>query len=244
VRLFAVPVLALLAISLIPIPASADHDDRDRLEIRGVVVAIDWFARTFYLQGRTKFSDHRLWLVVVDRRTDFDVKRRRDHDEDDRVRDFDHRDRWLRLLDVGDAVEVEGRLIGRRTILAREVEVFARHRPVLAPPVVIVPAPPVVIVPAPVIIFPRHGFVVIGREFILSGRAAPRSQVVIAVVTVLGAAVVWKHDLWAFADDDGHFNVMIRPGFIQRGVQHQITVRSRMQGGAESPPVTVVVHQD
>jgi len=232
-----VPVLALLAISLIPIPASADHDDRDRLEIRGVVVAIDWFARTFQLQGRTRFSDHRLWLVVVDRRTDFELKRRRDrHDEDDRVRDFDHRDRWLRLLDVGDGVEVEGRLIGRRTILAREVEVFARHRPVLAPPVVIVPAP--------VILFPRHGVIIIGREFFLSGRAAPRSQVVIVVVTVFGAAAVWKHDLWAFADDDGHFNVMIRPGFIQRGVQHQITVRSRMQGGAESPAATVVVRQD
>ena len=235
-RLLAVPVLALLAISLIPIPASADHDDRDRLEIRGVVVAIDWFARTFQLQGRTRFSDHRLWLVVVDRRTDFDVKRRRDHDEDGRVRDLDHRERGFRRLAVGDTVEVEGRLIGRRTILAREVEVFARHRLVLPPPVVIVPAP--------VILFPRHGVIIIGREFFLSGRAAPRSQVMIVVVTVFGAAVVWKHDLWAFADDDGHFNVMIRPGFIQQGVQHQITVRSRMQGGAESPPVTVVVRQD
>jgi len=251
---FTVPVLVLLALALIPVPARAqeqnfdrdrfdrDRRDRDRFdgEIRGVVVSIDRWGRTFRLQERSRF-DRDIWLVVVDRRTDFDVRRGRDRDYgDDRGRDWE----WFRRLDVGDFVEVEGRLIRYRTILAREIDVLRPQRPIVGRPYPQpYPQPPVVIVPAPVIIFPRHGVTIFGGVFILSGRVGPRVRVLIVVSTMQGGATYWKHEMWADADDDGNFRVPIRSGYAGYGVQHHITVRS-VQGGAESPPVTVVVNQN
>ena len=245
---FTVPVLILLAISVLPVPAGAqqefdrDRHDRDRFdrdrfdgEIRGVVVSIDRWGRSFYVRERARFDD-RLWRVFVDRRTDFDVRRGRDRYDDDRGRDWE----WFRRLDVGDVVEVEGRLIRHRTILAREIDVFRQRRPISRPPY---PQHPVIIVPAPVIIFPRHGVTIVGGGFVLSGRVGPRVRVLIVVSTMQAGAVYWKHEMWADADDDGNFRVPIRPGYARYGVQHHITVRS-VQGGAESPPVTVVVNQN
>jgi hypothetical protein len=226
---FAVPVLALLVVALVPVPARAEHRDREWLEIRGVVVAIERWGGTFHVREERRFADRGLWQVVVTRRTDFDVRRWRGRDDDD-DRDFDR----FRRLNVGDFVEVEGRLIRHRTILAREVDVFVFRRPR--------PLPPVVIAPAPIIVFPRPGLVV-GGDFVLIGRVTPRAQVLVVIVTTHGGILVWKHEAWAQADDDGHFRMPIRPGFAGRGLQHHITVKAR-HGGADSPPAVVVVNQN
>jgi len=263
---FTVPVLVLLALALIPVPTRAqeqnfdrdkfDRDRRDRGrfdgELRGVVVSIDRWGRSFRLQERSRF-DSGIWLVVVDRRTDFDVRRGRDRYDDDHYDDdrYDDRGRdweWFRRLDVGDFVEVEGRLIRYRTILAREIDVLRPRRPIVGRPhpqpyPQPYPQPPVVIVPAPVIIFPRHGVTIFGGGFVLSGRVGPRARVLIVVSTMQGGATYWKHEMWADADDSGAFRVPIQSGYARYGVQHHITVRS-VQGGAESPPVTVVVNQN
>jgi hypothetical protein len=240
--------VAILVLAVVPLPVAAQEQnfernrhDWDRFgrfdgEVRGVVVSIDRWGRAFHLRERTRFDD-RTWLILVDRRTDFDVRRGRDRDYgDDRGPDFE----WFRRLRVGDIVEVEGRLVRRGTILAREIEVFRPGRPIARPPY---PQPPVVIVPAPVIIFPRPGITIVGIGFVLTGRVGPRARVFIAISTMQGGAVFWKHEMWADADDDGNFRVLIRPGYARYGAQHHIMVKA-VQGGAESPPVTVVVNQN
>jgi len=119
----------LLAVPLVATPAAAeDQNRRGQIEIRGIVVSVDWHSWIFHVDARGSAAGRRVWAVRVDRQTDFEVRRR------GRNGDNDRRGRGFRRVTVGDGVEVEGRLIGNGIILAREVEVFDRDRFIGQPP--------------------------------------------------------------------------------------------------------------
>lgn len=224
----------LLTMPLMAIPARAAQG-RENIEIRGHVVSIDWNGRSFHLQTRARLGDRGLFLVLVDRQTEFEIEKRRHRDDDDKEDgDRGRRGRGLRLLAIGDGVEVEGRLVGQRTILAREVEVFSRGR--------IEPVPVVIGVPVPVIFSPYSGTAVTGREFLLSGRTVGRARLLISVVSGMGPVSAGSFNLETIADHNGLFSVMIRPSIVQRGIQHRVTVQSYLEG-AQSPPATLIVYQ-
>lgn len=241
--LLSVALAGLLIIPLSAVPAAADHERGRRVEIRGIVTAIDLHNRRFHVQARGgRFGGH-TWAVVVDRRTDFDLRRRRDHDDDDF--DHDRPGRGFRRLTVGDLVEVEGRLIDQGTILAREVEVFRRGRiggppPFGAPPIV---TPPVFTVPAPVISHPIHGSVVTRSDFVISGQTVRQARVYIKVAPVFGPVAMQAYDFQTDADYNGFFSAHVTPGRLiaRRGMQYQITVVAESQG-VQSAPTTLVVH--
>jgi hypothetical protein len=214
------------AVALPAGPAEARHSPRFKAEVRGRVVAVDRFAQTFHVRAHDDLTDPRLVLILVDHRTEFEFKRRR-HDDDEDGR------RGLRLLRVGDDVEVDGRLIGRRTILARDVEVFRRR---------FEPPSSVVIVPAPVIIFPRHSAFVTGPQFVLTGRAVRKARVFVQVVIALGAAPVRTLAFDGVADHEGLFSIPVQAGFAHPGTEHRITVWSVVDG-AQSTAAGLVVYQ-
>ena len=255
--LLGIVLAGVLAIGVFATPAAADHERRGRVEIRGMVTAIDFHNRTFHVQTRGgRFGGH-VFAVVVDRRTDFDV-RRRDHD-DDFDADHDRPGRGFRRLQVGDLVEVEGRLIDQGTILAREVEVFRRGGigappygapPYGAPPYGVPPygAPPVVTppaytLPAPVISYPTNGSVVGRNEFIISGRTVRQARVYIKVAPVMGPVAMQTYDFQTDADYGGFFSAHITPARLltSRGMQYQITVVAESQG-VQSPATTLIVY--
>jgi hypothetical protein len=143
-RVIGVALTLFVAVLLAAGPAAAYHrdrrgDGRGRVEIRGRVIGVDRFGHVFHLQSHDDFGPD-VVAVYVDGRTDFEFKKRRRGD-------FDVDARGLRFLQVGDVVEVEGRVIGRRAILARDVEVFRRHRDDIG----FVDPRPVVVVPHPVV---------------------------------------------------------------------------------------------
>ncbi|MGQ0548083.1 MAG: DUF5666 domain-containing protein [Armatimonadota bacterium] len=243
--LLGIVLAGIVAVPVLATPAAADHERRGRVEIRGMVVSIDFHNRTFHVQARGgRFGGH-TWAVVVDRRTDFEFRRRRDRDHDDE--DFDHErpGRGFRRLAVGDLVEVEGRLIDQGTILARGVEVFRRGRiggppPFGAPPII---TQPVFTLPAPVISFPIDGSVVARNEFIVSGRTVRQARVHIKVAPIMGPVALQTHDFETDADSSGFFSAHIAPARLltRRGMQYQITVVAESQG-VQSPPTTLIVH--
>lgn len=254
-----------LAIAGIAAPAAA-QERRGRVEIRGIVTAVDFYNRRFHVQARGgRFAGY-TWAVVVDRRTDFDVRRR---DRDDLDDDRDRPGRAFRRLAVGDLVAVEGRLVDQGTILARDVEVFRRGGigappygappygappygvpPYGAPPYGVPPygAPPVVsppgyALPAPVISYPTHGSVVGLNEFIISGRTIRQALVYIKVAPVMGPVAMQPYDFQTNADYSGFFSAHITPARLltRRGMQYQITVVAESQG-VQSPATTLIVH--
>ncbi|MGH2404822.1 MAG: DUF5666 domain-containing protein [bacterium] len=259
--LLSVALAGLVIVPLMALPAAADHDRGRRVDIRGIVTAVDWHNRTFHVQAQGgRFGGH-TWTVVVDRRTEFDVRGRdRDHDLD---ADHDRRGRSFRGLAVGDLVEVEGRLIDQGTILAREIEVVRRGRNIGAPPYGAPPyaappygappygappygAPSVVTqpytFPAPVISYPLHGSVVGRNEFLISGRTVRQARVYVKVAPVLGAVAMQAYDFQTDADYNGFFSAQVTPGRLitRPGMQYQITVFAVSQG-VQSPPATLVV---
>ncbi len=242
VAVVSIVLAGLLVIPLIAVPARADHGERDRdrgrVELRGIVVGIDWRARAFHVQARRRLDDQRVWVVLVDRRTEF----RGSHDDDDFDADHDRPRRGLRRLAVGDAVEVEGRLLDRGTILAREIEVFRRGRLFQGPGHPLIGLS----IPAPVISFPGDGALVRGPEFFLTGRTVGRARVFIQVVSAFGPVTFQTVNVETTSDDNGFFSTPIRPtrpSILVRGLQHQITVTAEHQG-VQSPPTTLIVRQD
>lgn len=235
-RFMAFLAVLVSAITVVARPAGANHQDRGRVEVRGIVVSIDRKARTFYLQPRRSQGGLHVLAVLVDRRTDFEFKGLHDRDDDDEDdEDFDRRTRRFRRLVVGDIVEVQGRLIDHGAILAREVLVEGRARRV----------PPTIVgsIPTPVIVFPYDGMSVNGHEFLLAGRTVGRARVIIQLAIVFGPVAFQTLHFETTADDAGAFATTIRPGFVRRGVQYRITVQSDFQG-VQSPPATVTVRQD
>ncbi len=259
-RLVGVVIALVAAVALAAGPVAAHHGDRrrgdagwrvgdagwrvgdarGRVEIRGRVIGVDPFAHAFHVRAHDDF-DADVVQVYVDDRTDFEFKQRRRGD-------FDVDARGLRFLRVGDAVEVEGRVIGRRAVLAREVEVFRRHRddggfvtpyPGAGAPYPVIVAPPrVVVIPAPVVVYPRPTTIVTGPQFILIGRAPIGSRVVVQVVAVFGSSVVRNVTYDAYADATGGFSVPIHTA--SPGAQHRITTWSVVDGAHSAPAVLVV----
>ncbi|MGH2373272.1 hypothetical protein, partial [Actinokineospora sp.] len=63
--LLSVALAGLLIIPLSATPAAADHERGRRVEIRGIVTAIDFHNRTFHVQAlRGRFAGY-TWAVVV-----------------------------------------------------------------------------------------------------------------------------------------------------------------------------------
>ncbi|HET8679340.1 MAG TPA: DUF5666 domain-containing protein [bacterium] len=252
--LLGIVLAGILVVAGLATPA-ASQERRGRIEIRGQVTAIDFHNRTFHVQAlRGRFAGS-TWAVVVDRRTDFEV---RDRDRDAYDDDYNRPGRAFRRLAVGDLVAVEGRVIDQGTILAREVEVFRRGGvgappygapPYGAPPYGVPPygAPPVVTppaytIPAPVISYPTHGSVVGRNEFIISGRTVRQARVYIKVAPVMGPVALQTSDFQTDADYSGFFSAHVTPARLltRRGMQYQITVVAESQG-VQSPATTLIV---
>ncbi len=255
--LLGIVLAGVLATSVLATPA-ASQERRGRIEIHGVVTALDVHNRRFHVQAlRGRFAGY-TWAVVVDRRTDFELRRR------DRDRYDDDDDRRVRRIAVGDLVAVEGRLIAQGTILAREVEVFRRGGigappygappygappygapPYGAPPYGVPPygAPPGYALPAPVISYPTNGSFVGRNEFIISGRTVRQARVHIKVAPVMGPVAMQPYGFQTDADYSGFFSAHVTPARLltNRGMQYQITVVAESQG-VHSPATTLIVH--
>jgi hypothetical protein len=100
-------VVALLAAAVLPAPVLGDNDDK--AEVTGVVVSV---SADGSFQFR-EFSSNLIWSAVL--RRDAKIKLKGGKDRDER--------RYS--LKPGDIVEVEGRLLTTRTVLAKEIKVLA-----------------------------------------------------------------------------------------------------------------------
>lgn len=83
-------------------------DDEDEVEVTGIVTAVTASSGNFQFR---EFSSNTIWSAVMQRNAEIELKGR-------------GRDRRYRLVS-GDIVEVEGRLISPRTLLAEKVKVLA-----------------------------------------------------------------------------------------------------------------------
>lgn len=236
-RGMAIALVAVLVLS-VAVPARAQHESAGgRIEVTGVIVAIDARDRSFVLREDRRRED-RFWVVQVLPQTRIEFGRHEANDDDDDGEKLAMA-RHLRPLRVGHIVEVEGRVIDGRRIAAREITVIGRAFRVPPFPG---PRPPFGLPPlqAPQVFFPQDGAEVETGEFIIVGRTAPRAQVHVDVLTswaffhfVVGSADVT-------ADGNGIFVATVRPSFRVSGGVYRITVRATASG-VTSPQTTVSV---
>ncbi len=116
-------ILAATALLTTGLPSAtwADRDDKDKTRIRGVIVALNSDG-SFQVQEYGERAPR--WHIVLQRGAEIE-----DDDDDD--------DKRARRLRVGDIVEVKGRLLGGRTLLAKKIKLLAHsaNLVVAAPPV-------------------------------------------------------------------------------------------------------------
>lgn len=149
----------------------------------------------------------------------------------------------LHLLRVGDIVEVEGRLVGDRQVLAEEITVRA---PIgLAP----VPSPTPIPFPGPipfsaqtVILAPHQGAEIAPGAFAVVGQTFPGAQVRVEVTARLGILQLPVTSGTVVANQAGFFVFEVRPPLRVPGTVYTITVTSTSQGFT-APPVSVTVRQ-
>ncbi len=230
--------LAVVLLLVVAVPARAEHEDAwGRIQVTGVIVAIDARERSFVLREDRRRED-RFWVVQVlpQTRIEFGLHDVNDDDDDGEKLAIA---RQLRPLRVGQIVEVNGRMIDGRRIVAREITVISRAPRV---PPLPGPRPPFGFppLPAPQIFFPQDGTEVNTGEFVIIGRTSPRAQVHVDVLTswaffqfVVGSADVT-------ADGSGIFVATVRPSYRLSGGIYRITVRATVSG-VTSPPTTVSV---
>ena len=109
------------------LPVAAWADERDKVKITGIIVSLNHADGSFQLQ---EFGDRGpRWMVLLHREVEVE-------DEKD--------DKRARGLRAGDIVEVKGRILSSRTILAKEIKILG-HSGGQFPPVVPQPNQP----PAP-----------------------------------------------------------------------------------------------
>jgi len=143
----------------------------------------------------------------------------------------------LRLLRVGDLVDVEGRVIGTQQIQAREIRLRGQTGAFPVP----VPGP----VPFPgqtVIISPREGEEIGTEEFSVIGQTVPGAQVRIGVSARFGVFQVQVAGGTVTADHTGYFVFAVRPSVRIPGSLYTITATSMIHGQT-APAVSVTVRQ-
>jgi hypothetical protein len=157
----------------------------------------------------------------------------------------------LRLLRVGDFVEVRGRWEGRH-IRAQRIRL---HTQVGAPAPFPTPFPTPYPVPNPypspyptpvpaqtIILSPTEGSVVTGSEFTVFGQTIPGAQVRVQVTGRVGVFNVPVANGTVTANQAGQFSFLVRPASRVPGATYTITVTASGQGYS-TPPVTVTVRQ-
>jgi len=143
----------------------------------------------------------------------------------------------MRLLRVGDVVDVQGRVIGRQQIQAREIRFRGQTGAFPVP----VPGP----VPFPgqtVIISPHEGEEIGTEEFSVIGQTVPGAQVRIGVSARFGVFQVQVAGGTVTADHTGYFVFVVRPSVRIPGSLYTITATSIIQGQT-APAVSVTVRQ-
>lgn len=236
-RGMAIALAAVLVLS-VAVPARAQHNPAwGRIDVTGVIVAIDARDRSFVLREDRERED-RFWVVQVLPLTRIEFGEH-ESDDDERAGEKLATSGGLRPLRVGHMVEVEGRGIDGRRIAARKITVIGRAFRVSPFPG---PRPRLGLPPlqAPQVFFPQDGAEVETGEFIIVGRTAPRAQVHVDVLTswaffhfLVGSADVT-------ADGNGIFVASVRPSFRVSGGVYRITVKATASGFT-SPQTTVSV---
>jgi hypothetical protein len=210
-----------------------------RIEIDGIIIAMDPYRRGL-LQVQDRFRGQaRVWTVRVTPRTRIEGQRggRRWDDDGTGI------GAAQRLLEVGDLIEVEGRLIASDQILAEEIKVRGQARIIPRPG----PYPQPVPYPIPpygptVILAPRAGTEVSGSEFTVVGRTAPRAHVQVHVMMRWGIFQIQVTNNTVYADQYGFFALVVRPTTRIPGATYTITATSTFQG-VSMTPVSVTVRQ-
>lgn len=213
-------VLAALLVAAAAAPAHAQHDrDGRRIDVRGVIVAINNRERSFVLREERR-GEERFWLVEVLPGTRIEFGLERDDDDDgERIVAAGGR----RPLRVGHIVAVEGRLRDERRIRARDITVIGlvlRLPPFPVRPPIGFPLRP------PEIFFPQDGTEISTPEFVVVGRTVPGASVRIDVMSAWGFFQFQVAGADVTADEAGIFIATIRPTLRLSGGTYRITVRA------------------
>lgn len=239
-----------------PFPVPGITPRGQRIEIDGVIIAMNGYGRgLLQIQDRSRARASIVWTVRVTGRTRVEGYR---GDRGDRGWD-DGEGSGIqaaqRLLNVGDLVEVEGRVVGNSQILAEEIQVRGRTGyfpgaggpyPYPQYPQPQYPYPQQPTYPYPgwqtVILSPQAGTQVSGSEFTVVGRTIPGAQVQIHVMARWSVFQVQVANSTVTADQNGMFVLQVRPSMRIPGASYTITATSHYQG-VSMTPVSVTVRQ-
>ncbi len=250
-------VMAILLMLAAALPAAADNDNnRHKVDVRGVIVAVDARSQSFLLredQRGARFD--RTWVVTIQPNTKFRVEGRGLNDRNDDWNDKTGRvyQGYHQFLRVGAFVEVEGRLVANGRILATEINFrgqvqqpsppIAVFPPTTLPPYQQYPQPPIYGFPQQTqILYPQNGAVITTPEFTVIGRSFPYAQVRVEVSTVFTFFTFGAGSTDVTADANGFFAATIRPSVRLPGATYRITVTSQVSG-YPMQPVTITVTQ-
>ena len=216
-----------------------------RIEIEGVIIALDPYRQgLLQVQDRSQARASRVWTVRLTPQTRVEGQRGGRRWDDDDNQGFQAAQR---LLNVGDLVEVQGRLVAAGIaggqILAEEITIRGQARFLPRPG----PYPQPVPYPTPygwqtVILSPQAGAQVSGGEFTVVGRTTPGAHVQIYVTARWGVFQVQVANTAVTADQSGIFVLVVRPQLRISGAEYTITATSTYQG-VSMTPVSVTVRQ-
>ncbi len=119
--------IAIVLFLAAALPVAAWADERDKVKVTGIIVSLNAVDGSFQLQEFGEKGPR--WMVFLHREVEVE-------DEKDEKR--------ARGLRTGDIVEVKGRILSSRTILAKEIKILG-HSSAQVPPVISQPNQP----PAP-----------------------------------------------------------------------------------------------
>jgi hypothetical protein len=211
-----------------------------RIEIDGVIVAIDLYRQgVFQMRDQLRARSTVVWTVRLSPQTRINGQREdRRWDDDDRSGIQATR----RILNVGDLVQVQGRLITNGQILAEEIRVRGQggYTPGPGPYPQPFPYPPYGW--QTVILAPQAGAEVSGRAFTIVGRTIPGAQVQIGVMAHWAVFNVQVANATVTADQSGIFVLAVQPSMRMPGTTYTITATPTYQG-VSMTPVSVTVRQ-
>lgn len=228
-----------------------DDDDDRRISVAGVITNLDSRGQgTVQLREQTYYgAGVRTWTVRLHPQT------RVEGLTQDRGQVGRGNRAALRLLRVGDFIEVLGRMDGRQ-IRAQLIRVRApagaqypgpNPNPYPPYPNPYPPYPNPYPSPNPypaqtVIIAPTQGSEITGSEFSVVGQTMPGAQVRVQVTGRFGVFNVPVANGTVTANQNGYFTFTVRPSGRVPGTIYTITVTASAQG-YNAPPVTVTVRQ-
>ena len=218
-----------------------DDDDDDRqITVAGTIANLDDRGQgVVSLREQTFATGSRLWTIRLHPHT--------------RVEGLAQNRGWdvqvgrggraaLRLLRVGDYIEVRGRMHGRGQIRAQLIRVRAQAGTPIPFPT---PSPYPNPYPFPaqtVILAPTQGTEISASEFSVVGQTMPGAQVRIEVTARFGVFNLPVTNGTVTANQSGFFTFTVRPSVRMPGAVYTITATATYQGYT-APPVTVTVRQ-